>query len=605
VTAFAVWAPHAERVDLVLGESDERLPMTAGERGWWTVDVPPGPGVSPEITAGPGTDYAFSLDGGPPLPDPRSPFQPHGVHRPSRTVDHDAFAWTDQQWRGGAPLPSALLYELHVGTFTPEGTFESAIERLGELVDLGVTHVELMPVCEFPGRRGWGYDGVDLFAPHHAYGGPEGLKRLVDACHRAGLAVIIDVVYNHLGPDGNYLGAYGPYFTDRYNTPWGQAVNFDGTGSDEVRNFVGDNACMWLADYHADGLRLDAVHAIFDSSATDILEELGGRVAALEARLGRRLHVIAESDLNDPRLIRSVEAGGCGLDAAWSDDFHHALHSVLTGERTGYYEDFGDLAHLAAAWERGYVYDGRFSSHRGRRHGRPVDQLPGHRLLGYLQNHDQVGNRATGERSAALMSAGRLKIGAALVLTAPFVPLLFAGEEWAASSPFLYFTDHQDAGLGLAVSEGRRREFASFGWDPADVPDPQDLSTFERSKLDWAEREKEPHASVLEWHRSLVALRRRLPALCDGRYGRARFDEAAGWLVLERGAVTVTVNLSARAQAVPLTSSTGTVLLASDISGTPRTPGTTGTPRTPGPYTRLDGDNIELPAESVAIIGPA
>jgi maltooligosyltrehalose trehalohydrolase len=470
-----------------------------------------------------------------------------------------------------------------VGTFTPEGTFESAIERLGELVDVGVTHVELMPVCEFPGRRGWGYDGVDLFAPHHAYGGPEGLKRLVDAGHGAGLAVIIDVVYNHLGPDGNYLGAYGPYFTDRYNTPWGEAVNFDGPGSDEVRDFVCDNAGMWLADYHADGLRLDAVHAIFDSSATHILEELGRRVAALEAFLGRRLFVIAESCLNDPRPIRSVEAGGYGLDAAWSDDFHHALHTVLTGERSGYYEDFGDLAHLAAAWEQGYVYDGRFSPHRGRRHGRPVKDLPGHRLLGYLQNHDQVGNRAAGERSAALMSTGRLKIGAALVLTAPFVPLLFAGEEWAASSPFLYFTDHTDADLGQAVSEGRRREFASFGWDPTDGPDPQDLSTFERSKLDWAERGKEPHASMLDWHRSLVALRRRLPALSDGRYGRARFDESAGWLALERGPVTVAVNLAPRAQAIP---ATGDVLLASE------------------PYTRPDGDKVELPPESVAIIGP-
>jgi maltooligosyltrehalose trehalohydrolase len=575
--SFSVWAPNAEQVELVLGE--DRMAMAQGPGGWWTAGVE---------GAGPGTDYAFSLDGGPALPDPRSPFQPHGVHGPSRTVDHSAFPWTDQGWRGGPPLSAALVYELHVGTFTPQGTFEAAIERLGDLADLGVTHIELLPVAEFPGERGWGYDGVDLFAPHHAYGGPDGLKRLVDAAHAAGLGVIIDVVYNHLGPDGNYLGAFGPYFTDRYTTPWGQAVNYDDAGSDEVRNFVCDNACMWLTDYHADGLRLDAVHAIFDSSAVHILEELGGRVAALEPRLGRRVFVIAESDLNDPRLVRSTEAGGYGLEAAWSDDFHHALHAVLTGERSGYYEDFGRLSHLAAALERGYVYDGRFSGHRQRRHGRPATGLSAHRLLGYLQNHDQVGNRAAGERSSALLSTGRLRIGAALVLTAPFVPMLFAGEEWGASSPFLYFTDHVDADLGRAVSEGRRREFASFGWDPADVPDPQARSSFERSKLDWAEREKEPHASLLEWHRALVALRRRVPALSDGRFARASFDEDAGWLVIERGPVTVVVNLPEVAQAVPVRDRPGSVLLASD------------------PYTRLDGaGHVELPPESVAILGPA
>ena len=574
---FGVWAPNAGRVDLVLGE--ERVSMTQAPGGWWSVDVP---------EAGPGTDYAFSLDGGPAFPDPRSPFQPHGVHGPSRTVDHSAFAWTDHGWRGGTPLSAALIYELHVGTFTPEGTFEAVIDRLDSLAELGVTHIELLPVAEFPGERGWGYDGVDLFAPHHAYGGPEGLKRLVDAAHATGIGVIIDVVYNHLGPDGNYLGAFGPYFTNRYNTPWGQAVNYDDAGSDEVRNFVCDNACMWLTDYHGDGLRLDAVHAIFDSSAVHILEELGGRVSDLEPRLGRRAFVIAESDLNNPRLVRSTEAGGYGLEAAWSDDFHHALHAVLTGERSGYYEDFGRLADLAAALERGYVYDGRYSRHRRRRHGRPTTGLSAHRLLGYLQNHDQVGNRAAGERSSALMSTDRLRIGAALVLTAPFVPMLFAGEEWGASSPFLYFTDHVDPDLGRAVSEGRRREFASFGWDPADVPDPQALSSFERSKLDWAEREKEPHASVLEWHRALVALRRRVPALTDGRFARAAFDEDAGWLVVERGPVTVAVNLAERDQAVPVTSEPACVLLAS------------------GPYTRLDGaGHVELPPESVAILGPA
>ncbi|HLF39857.1 MAG TPA: DUF3459 domain-containing protein, partial [Acidimicrobiia bacterium] len=405
--------------------------------------------------------------------------------------------------------------------------------------------------------------------------------------HAAGLGVIIDVVYNHLGPDGNYLGAYGPYFTARYGTPWGEAVNYDGAASDEVRNFVCDNACMWLDDYHADGLRLDAVHAIFDESAVHILEEIGTRVEALEARLGRHLFVIAESDLNNPRLVHSREAGGYGLDAAWSDDFHHALHSVLTGETWGYYEDFGRIADVAAALERVYVYDGRFSPHRGRRHGRPVEGLAGHRFLGFLQNHDQVGNRAAGERSAALMSTGRLKIGAALVLTAPFVPMLFQGEEWAASTPFQYFTDHEDTELGRLVSEGRRREFAAFGWAPEDVPDPQDPATFERSKLDWAELEKEPHATILDWHRRLVDLRRERPELTDGRLDcvATAFDEDERWLVVARSTVTVVANFSDTRRFVPLPDGVGSVILASE------------------PYTRIDGDGrLDIPPEAVAIL---
>jgi maltooligosyltrehalose trehalohydrolase len=548
-------------VELVIGQ--ERVPMDQGDGGWWTAEAPAG-------------DYAFSVDGGQPLPDPRSPWQPKGVHGPSRTVDHAAFPWSDGGWRGGTPLSEALIYELHVGTFTPEGTFEAVIDKIPHLLELGVTHVELMPVAEFPGRWGWGYDGVDLFAPHSAYGGPEGLKRLVDSCHGAGLAVILDVVYNHLGPDGNYLGRFGPYFTDRYSTPWGQAVNFDGPHSDQVRDFVTDNACMWLADYHLDGLRLDAIHAIVDTSATHILEEVGRRVHALGERLDRRLVVIAESDLNDPRLVRPLESGGYGLDAAWSDDFHHALHAVLTGERTGYYQDFGSLADLARALESAYVYDGRYSVHRRRRHGRAPEGVPPHRFLGYLQNHDQVGNRPRGERSAALMSPGRLKIGAALVLTAPFVPLLFAGEEWGASTPFLYFTDHQDRELGRAVSEGRRREFASFGWDPEAVPDPQDRQSFLRSRLDWAEVTRPPHSDLIDWHRRLVALRRQLSGPA-----RVRFDEEAGWLVMERGAVAVAANLAKEPRHVP--GAGGEVLLASDPS-------------------IRSGAELALPSESVALV---
>jgi maltooligosyltrehalose trehalohydrolase len=564
VTIPSVWAPQAGAVELVIGNAHHAMERHDG--GWWTAGT----------QLPPGTDYAFSVDEGQPLPDPRSPWQPSGVHGPSRTVDHSTFPWTDGAWHGGPPLAAALFYELHVGTFTAAGTFDAVIDKLPHLRDLGVTHVELTPVAEFPGRRGWGYDGVDLFAPHSAYGGPEGLKRLVDACHGAGLAVILDVVYNHLGPDGNYLGAFGPYFTDRYGTPWGQAVNYDGPGSDEVRNFVCDNACMWLTEYHLDGLRLDAVHAIFDFSATHILEEIGARVHGLEGRLGRRPVVIAESDLNDPRLVRPVEAGGYGLDAAWSDDFHHALHAVLTGERSGYYEDFGSMADLAKALESAYVYDGRYSAHRRRRHGRRPDGVPPHRFLGYLQNHDQVGNRAQGERSAALMNPGRLKIAAALVLSSPFVPMLFAGEEWAASTPFLYFTDHQDFDLGRAVSEGRRREFASFGWDPESIPDPQDQATFERSRLDWSELNRSPHAEILDWHRRLIALR---PVL-SGPAG-VEFDEEAGWLVLQRGTVAVAVNLAKEPRRLPVDA--GTVLLSSD------------------PDVRLDR-GLTLPPDTVAVV---
>jgi maltooligosyltrehalose trehalohydrolase len=377
---------------------------------------------------------------------------------------------------------------------------------------------------------------------------------MVDACHARGLAVLQDVVYNHLGPSGNFLGQFGHYFTDRYHTPWGAAVNLDGPGSDEVRRFFMDNARMWLRDYHVDGLRLDAVHALLDTAALPFLEELAEAVAKLESHLGRRLVLIAESDLNDPRLVRSREVGGFGLDAQWSDDFHHALHAALTGERAGYYADFGRLGDLAHALEHAYVFDGCYSPARQRRHGRPTTGLSGARFLGYLQNHDQIGNRAQGDRSAALLSPGRLKIAAALVCASPFVPMLFQGEEWGASTPFQYFTDHQDAELGRAVSEGRRHEFAGFGWDPAEVPDPQSPETFVRSKLDWSEPSREPHVSFLTWHRDLLRLRRTLPSLTDGRLDRVRvdFDEDARWLVLRRGPVAVACNLADHPQRVPL-----------------------------------------------------
>ena len=532
---FRVWAPRPGEVEVVVG--GQRLPMRPAGHGWWECRA---------AAAGAGTDYSFRLDGGPPRPDPRSAFQPRGIDGPSRVLGHSAFAWTDEGWRG-LPLAGSVLYECHVGTFSPEGTFDGVIGRLDHLVELGVDAIELLPVAEFSGPRGWGYDGVDLFAPHHAYGGPDGLKRLVDAAHGRGLGVVLDVVYNHLGPAGNYLPEFGPYFSERHQTNWGAAINFDGPGSDEVRRFVIDNALAWLRDYHCDGLRLDAVHAIRDDSAIHILEELTAEVGALAAHAARPLFLIAESDLNDPRFVRSPDAGGYGLDAAWADEWHHALHGALTGESSGYYEDFGSLALLVKALRQAWVYDGTYSPHRGRVHGRPPAGLDGRQFVVCTQNHDQVGNRAAGERSGALMSDGRLRVAAALLLTSPFVPMLFQGEEWGASTPFQYFTSHADADLGRTVSTGRRREFAHFGWDPQEVPDPQDPATFERSRLEWAELGKEPHASLLAWHRRLIALRRQLPALTDPRLDRTRAecDEDAGWLVVRRGPVVIAANLGA------------------------------------------------------------
>jgi maltooligosyltrehalose trehalohydrolase len=570
--SLTVWAPDAARVDLVLASGT--VAMAPAERGWWT---------SPRPLAA-GTDYRFSIDDGEPVPDPRSPWQPAGVQGPSRVLDHEAFTWTDDGWQA-PPFASGVVYEMHIGTFTPKGTFDAAIARLDHLVGLGVTHVEIMPVNEFPGTRGWGYDGADLFAPHHAYGGPEGLKRFVDACHARGLAVLIDVVYNHLGPTGNYLGRFGRYFTNRYATPWGDAVNLDGPGSDGVRRFICDNALMWLRDYHADGLRLDAVHALIDTSATHILEQLAAEVNALQSALGRHLVLVAETDHNDPRVVRGRESGGYGIDAQWSDDFHHALHVALTGERRGYYEDFESLRHLAEALEHVFVYRGAYSAHRKRTHGRAPQGLPAARFVHCMQNHDQVGNRARGERSSQLMSVGRLKIAAALVLMPPYVPLLFQGEEWGATAPFQYFTEHEDPDLGHAVSEGRRREFAAFGWQPEDVPDPQAAATFVRSRLDWTEIARAPHAALLAWHRALIALRRRGEAGGTGdERPRATYDDKAGWLVVSFGDRVVACNLGPRGQHVPLEPGPFAIVLASDDG------------------IRLLGDGVELPSDSVAIL---
>ncbi|HEY5911019.1 MAG TPA: malto-oligosyltrehalose trehalohydrolase [Verrucomicrobiae bacterium] len=550
---FSVWAPLARRVEVQLG--DIRRPMRPESRGWWDAILECG---------GPRIDYGFILDGEGPYPDPRSPWQPDGVHALSRWVDQTAFRWTDAGFKP-APLGAAVLYELHVGTFTPAGTFDAAIEKLEHLVQLGITHVELMPVNAFAGHHGWGYDGVGLFAVHQPYGGPEALKRFVDACHARRIGVLLDVVYNHLGPSGNYLGKFGPYFSACYQTPWGPALNFGGRQSDEVRQFFCENALMWLRDYHFDGLRLDAVHAILDTSAKHFLEELREEVAKLESQLGRRLVLIAESDLNDPRLLWPSERGGFGLHAQWSDDFHNALHALLTGERMGYYEDFGRLADLAKALTNAYVYDGQFSKYRQRRHGRPHGGLNGHRFVGYIQNHDQIGNRVMGHRLSQLVDVSRVKMAAALVLTGPFVPLLFMGEEWGASTPFLYFADHQEPVLAKAVREGRRKEFAAWGWRPAEIPDPQARETFENSKLNWNELAEPAHSEMHDWYRQLIQLRRRETCLADSEFSqiKARYAETARWLAIERGPVTIVCNFGDSEQNIPIKRAKHQVLLTS------------------------------------------
>jgi len=582
VTAFRVWAPAVGRAEVEV--EGQRYPMSreAGPPyrdwpGWWSAEAP---------GAAAGTDYGFRLDDGELLPDPRSLRQPFGIRGLSRTYDHSAFGWTDRRWRGG-PLHGSVLYELHVGTFTPEGTFEAAIGRLDHLRDLGVHTVELMPVATFPGRRGWGYDGVNLWAVYEPYGGPDGLKRFVDACHARGLAVLLDVVYNHIGA-GNQLNAFGPYLTDAHVTPWGPAVNLDQPGSDEVRAFLIGNALMWLRDFHLDGLRLDAVHALEDHRALHFLEELAAEVQALAAWLNRELVLVAESDANNPRLVTSREAGGYGLTAQWSDDFHHAVHAAVTGERQAYYRDFGSLAALAKTYTRVFFHDGTWSAFRGRTHGRQVDvfRLPAHRFLGYLQDHDQVGNRAVGDRISATVPADLVKVGAGLVLTGPYTPMLFMGEEWGADTPWQYFTDHIDPGLAQAVAEGRRAEFEAYGWSAADVPDPQDQATFARSKLDWAQPEREPYQGMLAWYRELIALRRARPELTDPRLDRvgADYDEDARWFVAKRGPLRVVANLGAGTHRLPLGQPGVAVLAASR------------------PGIAIEAESVTVPAAAFAVI---
>ncbi|HEY2039766.1 MAG TPA: malto-oligosyltrehalose trehalohydrolase [Edaphobacter sp.] len=573
---FQVWAPEAEKVATKIGVTT--YPMVRNDRGWWTVLV--------EET-GPGTDYAFLLNDDPtPYPDPRAMWMPNGVHAVSRVYGKDQFSWNDEHWQA-PPLASAIVYELHIGTFTPGGTFDSAIEKLPYLVELGVTHLEVMPIAEFPGDFGWGYDGVALFAAREAYGGPDGLKRFVNACHSHGLAVLLDVVYNHFGPVGNYTGKYGPYMTSNHRTPWGDAVNLEFEQSDQVRRFFCDNALTWMEEYHIDGLRLDAVHEFVDRSAIHFMEQLAIEVEELSARLGRRFVLIAESDLNDPRVVRQREANGYGMDAQWNDDFHHALFTVLdsSGEGKGYYGDYGSMESLVKALTQAFVYDGIYSKYRRRVHGRRVEGLSMHRFVGFIQNHDQVGNRAKGDRLEQIVGLECAKVALGLVMTSPFIPMLFQGEEFAASSPFQYFAHHEDPVMAKSVSEGRKREFAAFGWLPEEIPDPESRETFERSKLRWNEVYEGSHAEMLDWTRRLIALRRSSASLTDGEPGhlKVRFDEAKRWLTMDRGMMKMICNFGD--QAVDLEGVEGYHLTLSSQDDI-----------------QLNGEKVHLPASRFAVL---
>jgi maltooligosyltrehalose trehalohydrolase len=542
---FGVWAPRAQKMSLKLG--DEVMPTQGPNlRGWWMLDVE---------DCSCGNRYAFLLDDDPtPYPDPRSLRQPEGVHGLSELYDHSLFEWHDQLWRG-APKAGSVIYEMHIGTFSKEGTFDGAIAHLDYLRDLGITQVELMPVAAWSGNQGWGYDGVSLFATHEPYGGPDGLKRFVDACHARGLSVILDVVYNHFGPVGNYTNKFGPYLTDRHKTPWGEAVNLDEGGSDEVRRFFVDNALMWLRDYHLDGLRFDAVHAFIDLSAVNFMEQISVEVERLGATVGREFFLIAESDLNDPRVIRPREAGGYGMDSQWSDDFHHSLFTLLYNKEPGrgYYDDFGSMADLHKALKHAFVYDGQYSQYRKRRHGRPAEGLSAHHFIHFDQNHDQVGNRALGERLEHLVGMDASKVAIGLVLLAPYVPMLFMGEEFAASSPFLYFADHEDEEMRRLVAEGRKRDFAAFGFD-GHVPNPEDQKTFEDSKLRWEEVGEGKHAEMLAWVKALIKVRRCTVGLNDGsmHHLRVSTDDARRTLVMHRDEARVLVNLGSESSSFDL-----------------------------------------------------
>ena len=577
-----VWAPRAERVSVRISEpgrmgegAEWTVPLDPRKDGWYAADVP---------EARPGRDYGFLLnDTEPLLPDPRSRRQPFGVHGPSRFYD-TAWDWMDAGWEGKG-LPGSVLYELHVGTFTSEGTFAAAIEKLDTLVELGVSHVELLPVNDFNGEWNWGYDGVLWYAVHEAYGGPDGLKRFVDACHARGLAATLDVVYNHLGPSGNYLPEFGPYLKSGHST-WGDLINLDGPSSGPVREYILQNAAMWFSEFHFDALRLDAVHALHDDSKQHILSELSERVELLSETLGRPLLLIAESDLNDPVIITPRADGGFGLDAQWDDDVHHALHALLTGERQAYYVDFGSLSVLAKVLTSAFLHDGTFSTFRGRTHGKPVDRrsIRGYRFVAFLQNHDQVGNRAAGDRLSELTTPGLLKVGAVLLLTSPFTPMLWMGEEWAASTRWPYFTSHPEPELARATGRGRLAEFSRYGWNTSEMIDPQDPDAFFGAKLRWDERSEAGHREMLSFYRELLALRRSHSDLTDGHLDRVEveFDEVQRWLIVRRGALVVIANVGEEDRVV--SAACTELLLASD----------------PG-CAIVDG-GVHLPAQSAVVV---
>ena len=569
-----LWAPSSSAVDVLVAPAGSgssvvtmgdfacdarRHAMTPEAGGWWSWVAPHGESL----------DYAFSLDSGDPLPDPRSAWQPHGVHGPSRTFDPGVHRWSDRGWRGpreGRGAVGGVLYEMHVGTFTPEGTLDAAVGHLDHLVSLGIDVVEVMPVAAFGGTHGWGYDGVAPYAVQDAYGGPAAFQRFVDACHARGLGICLDVVHNHLGPTGNYLSRFGPYFTEADTTPWGPAVNLDGPDSDVVRRWVIDNALRWFRDFHVDALRLDAVHELRDTSDRHILAELSDETASLAEELGRSLDLIAESDLNDPVMVMPTAAGGRGMSAQWADDIHHALHVALTGETQGYYADFaggteawpdgGPLSVVAKTLTQVFLHDGRTSTFRGGEWGVPVDPATtsGHRFVAYLQTHDQVGNRATGDRVSYSITPGQQAIAAALYLLSPFTAMVFMGEEWRASTPFQFFTSFDEEWLADAVRAGRRAEFAAHGWDESDIPDPQDPATREASVLRWDEVAEPGHAAMLDLYRRLIRLRRTEPDLARGdlTWTAVDFDEDALWLVLRRGSIAIVANFATRPQIVPL-----------------------------------------------------
>ena len=556
-----VWAPAAQTVELHLPSQDRLVGMIPVPGGWWTAP----------FDLEPGTDYAFRVDGSPNRPDPRSALQPDGVHGPSRTVDPDTWRWTDQNW-AGKDLRGSVIYELHVGTFTPEGTLDAAASRLGHLVDLGVDIVELMPLAAFPGKAGWGYDGVGLWAVHEAYGGPDALARFVDAAHNAGIGVCLDVVYNHLGPSGNYLSVFGPYFTPAHHTPWGEAVNYDHDGSQQVRAFVIDSALRWMRDFHIDALRLDAIHEIKDDAAAadppqaHVLAELSDAVAALSAELGRPLSLVAEADLNDVGVITPTseeppaKAPSLGMTAQWADDVHHALHARLTGEDQGYYGDFAEVGAWAKAYGRAFLHNGTWSTFRERNWGAPVpEDTDPRRFVVFGSDHDQVGNRAVGDRPSAILDDAALAATAALVLLSPYTPMLFMGEEWGTRTPFQFFTDHEEDDLARSVSEGRVREFAGFGWDADEIPDPQAAATVEASRLRWSELDEAEHARMLAWYQALTTLRRNLD--WSQRTAWPQVDEIDDVLMVTYDDIVVAANLSGQERPAPALT---TVLLSWD-----------------------------------------